>query len=273
MGSKLGWHFQQVCHQEWVNSRFVKIIDPPVQNPFTQCKVIGRTFMPDEQSNALIRAGASGAHVWFDTWHSYYKVRSYVHAWEGPNEPQPMWDRPFRAKLVEFTSTLGRLMHQNGLKFVGLNFSVGWPDVGHGMEFAECVRHCDYIGVHEYSAPAMWDKESWYCLRYRRLYAELRNAGLAAGEIPPFFIGECGIDGGVIGPDWAKKGWRTFTQGNADQYMQELRWYDSQLQRDGDMVAGAVVFTSGPYGDWVDFDVDAEMSKRLHQHIEASHAH
>ena len=77
------------------------------------------------------------------------------------------------------------------------------------------------------------------------------------------------IDGGVIGQ--AKKGWKTFA--NHDQYMQQLRWYDSQLQMDGDKVAAAVVFTSGPYQDWVDFDVDAEMSKRIHEHIEASHAH
>lgn len=266
-GSKLGWHFQQVTHQDWVNSRFVKVIDPPLQNPYTGCKVIGRTFMPDDQSNALIAAGADGAHVWFDTWHSYYKVRSYVHAWEGPNEPQPMWDGRFRAKLCEFTATLGQLMHQNGLRFVGLNFSVGWPDVGHGSDFYHCIPHMDYIGVHEYSAPAMWDNESWHCLRYRRLYAELRNAGLKKDEIPPFFIGECGIDGGVIGKP--KTGWKTFA--NHDSYMQQLRWYDAQMQRDGDMVAGAVVFTSGPYQDWVDFDVDVEMSKRIHEHIEASH--
>lgn len=266
MNSKLGWHFQQIENADLVNSEFVKVIDPSRDNPFPGRKIIGRTFMEDADSNTLIWTGGTGAVLWMDRWRGVYQDRPWVHAWEGPNEEHPLADPAFRLQASRFTERLSILMAQEGLKLVGHNWSVGWSDKGHAPEFEASIRslytHGHYLGLHEYSAPAMWDTDNGYLtLRYRRTFKELRDAGI---PIPKVIIGECGIDGGVYTVGRPKTGWKTYT--NPADYMAQLAWYDNEICQDEE-IAAAFVFTSGPYPDWWDFDVNREMSELLNQHI------
>jgi hypothetical protein len=263
MSRKLTLHLQEI--ESWnrdflvgIGAGYVKIIDPPAENPFPGIKVIGRTFLDDGESNNLVWQGAAGAQQWFARFIDFYRSRPYVHAWEGPNEPQPMVDPAFRRKLDEFTVELARLMHGAGLKLVGLNFGVGWPDVGQGPEFRNSLAVIDYLGLHEYAAPTMQDGGGFLTLRYRRLMAELFAAGC---RIPPIFLGEVGIDGGVLNPPITKTGWRTFCNNDPAVYAEQLAWYESELQKDSEVV-GAAIFTVCSW-DWLDFRVDLPLANAI----------
>ena len=251
---KLTLHLQSV--PSWIPEfvrrsgvEWIKWIDPPEQRP-DWCQginVIGRTYEPDQDSNNRIWNGVEGARSWFAKWHPFYLARPWVHCWESTNEPHPMSDPLFRARLNEFTVELARLMHNYGLRLVGMNWSVGWPDIGTAAEMGEGVQACDYLGLHEYSAPQMQQDQGFLCLRYRRTAQELADAGY---QVPPILVTECGIDGGVIGQP--KTGWRTF----CDQfscYLDQLKWYSGELE--GDNVQAATIFTVCDW-DWRDFAIE-----------------
>ena len=245
---------------------YVFVIDPPETPVFPTAKVIGRTYMPDHEANALVEKGAVGAEEWFNRWLPIYESRDYVYAWESPNEPHPMWDYGFRVALKEFLIRWSELMHQRGWKTVGGSFSVGWPNVDEAKDVGAGLAACDYWSVHEYSAPAMWDNETWLCLRYRRTVAELKEAGF---PIRPLIITECGIDGGVIEgtpPGVSRPGWKTYTNEDADAYMEQLAWYDRHLMQD-DYVEAAAIFVGGPNQDWLDFEVTEELASKLTDYI------
>jgi len=239
------------------------VIDPPETPVFPGAKVIGRTYMPDNEANALVAQGATGAEQWFNRWLPVYESRSYVYAWESPNEPHPMWESSFRVALKEFLIRWSELMHSRGWKTVGGCFSVGWPNVGDAKDIGSGLAACDFWSVHEYSAPAMWDSQTWLCLRYRRTVAELIAAGF---PVRPLIITECGIDGGVISQEFARTGYKTFTVGNQDeketQYMEQLAWYDGELMKD-DYVMAAAIFVAGPNMDWMDFEVTETLGDKL----------
>ncbi len=261
--SKIGLHIQSAT-QYAINfpALYVKMIDPPETNPFPGKRVIARYYMPDGDSNALIRQGAAGA----DQWWTWVKARRRAYAWadEAPNEPQPMSDPSFRVKLDEFTYRLAEIYTANGLKLVGMNWSVGWPDIGHAPEFraslAKLAQGGHYLGLHEYSAPSMMDGGGWLTLRYRKTFAELRAQNI---PIPKTFIGETGIDGGVLNPPMTKSGWQVFT--NEDGYLSQLKWYDGELKKDSEIVA-AFVFTCCLW-DWFTFHITEPLCDKLATYV------
>lgn len=265
--SKLGLHLQSF--PGWVpeflrvsGAPYIKILDGPEDNPNPGTRVIVRGFMPDHESNELIWRGAAGADAWFGRWRPWMQARGWAWAFEGPNEPQPMANADFRQHLDEFTEWLAYLFTAERIRLVGHNWGVGWPDVGHAPEFAKSIRALHggghVLGVHEYSAAAMWDREGWYCLRYRKTVAELRNAGI---PIPKVLIGETGIDGGVIGRP--KQGWCEFA--SEDEYLAQLAWYDAHLMAD-DYVVAAAIFTTCDW-DWHSFGVDESLGMKLARYI------
>ena len=211
--------------------KWIKWIDPPADEPdwCQGVKVIGRTYEPDSVSNERIWWGAYGARDWFVRWAEFYAARPWVHAWEGPNEPQPMYDPNFLPKLNEFYVELAELMHLAGRKLVGMNWSVGWPDIGTAAVMGEGVQACDYLGLHEYSAPEMWSTKDYHCLRYRRTVQELEDAGYT---VPPILVTECGIDGGVDPVYWPQTGWKQWCDGDFGRYLEQLQWYSGELDRD-----------------------------------------
>ena len=265
--SKLGLHYQLL--PDWhdkVRVPWVKLIDPPAHNSWPWAKVVGRVWIGgDGAEQELIWQGAAGAQVYYERCRDRYERAAYVYAWEGPNEPHPLWQTNFRAKLVEFTVAWADLMMASGRRTVGGNFSVGWPDVGQAREFKEMCAVVDYLGLHEYGAPAMWDNQGWHCLRYRHTIRELRDVG---ARVPPIIIGECGIDGGVLGKTSAGRGWKTYA--TREQYKEQLAWYDAELCKDIEVVC-ATVFVAGPNRDWTDYEIDEDLARWIEaRHVGAS---
>lgn len=265
--SKLSLHFQ---HLPGWSKRFaqevslVKIVDPAEDDPFPGVRIVGRPFMPDHESNAMIWKGADGADEWYTRWGIWIARRPYLWAIEGPNEPQPMADATFRYKLDAFTLRLARIFTAKRLRLVGHNWSVGWPDLGDAPDFAYSVAALHngghVLGLHEYSAPAMWDVKNYHCLRYRATVRELRNTGV---PIPKVLVGECGIDGGVISRP--KTGWHDYA--TEDEYIAQLAWYDGKLMEDPYILA-ATIFSVCDW-DWHSFNVDESLAMKLAAYIAA----
>ena len=235
-----------------VNSKYVKIIDPPEQNPFPAQRTIGRVFIGDELERALVRQGAEGAARYWDRVLPFYQSRPWVWAWEGPNEPGVASPQAI-TNLVDFTRQWGKMMRDGDLRSVGLNLSVGWPRLEDADLFVPVFPFIDYIDLHEYSAPTMQHTAGHLCLRYRQTYEIWRE--IWATPPPKLFIGECGIDGGVISQP--RKGWKTF--GSQAKFADQLEWYNRELERDA-FVEAAFIFTSGPHQDWKDFDFNESLS-------------
>jgi len=264
--SKFSLHFQRI--PSWASSliatmeiEWIKIVDPPEQNPFPGKKIIGRIYHDEGTDNELIMQGRNGAEEYFRQCVSTYTHVPYVKIWEGPNEP-PVGTREQREKLSEFTLRWIELMHGEGLKVAALSLSVGWPEIGTAHEFADVAMSADFLSLHEYSAPRMQDNAGWHCLRYRRTVQELADVNVAP---PKVFITEAGIDGGVL-PGGKRKGWKTYAGGRED-YFKQLLWYDGELRKDPYVIA-FTPFTSGPYPDWIDFNFDEQLVQMLKKHLD-----
>jgi hypothetical protein len=258
--SKLTLHLQSA--PGWVSefvkrsgTGWIKWIDPPEQNPFPGIKTVARYFIPDNDSNAMVERGIAGANDWWNWMRP--RIRSWCWCHEGPNEPQPMADKAFRVNLDLFTAELARLMHGAGLRLVGMNWGVGWPDINHAPGFRNSLAVIDYLGLHEYDAPTMLSHTTYYGLRHRRTIQELKQANC---RVPPILVGECGIDYGIIYPG-DKKGWKTACNGNEDEYLHQLELYSAELDKDTDIVA-AFIFTVCGW-DWGDFNVTAGLGTKL----------
>jgi hypothetical protein len=265
---------------------YVKVMDPPEENPFPGKKVIARTFDSDETSYVL--RGNEGAIDWFNKWLPFYRRRPWVYAWEAPNEPNPMWDLALRRGLDGFTEELSALMAGAGLRLVAYNLSVGWFDIGQVKEFERSLRailkYGHFMGLHEYGAPFMnvvghKDGQHYWTLRYRRTFSEIKALGL---PVPKTFITECGIDGLVRTDDWEPNqelgwpGWKYFcisdkrTQAEGeDMYMSQLVWYDEELMQDPDIVA-AFIFNSGDRGGWSNFELTPRLLNRIASYVAAN---
>ena len=254
----IGWHFQSGV-PGWasalVNAQYNKVMDPGTVDPLPGKKTIGRVYVEDWVSNGWIMEGAAGAQKWFDYCRPAYEKAPWVHAWEGPNEP-PVETSAQRRALLAFTVRWCEMVRPLGILTVGYNLSTGWTDIGKAADLGLGLKYMDYVGLHEYGAPSMQHGASWNCLRYRRTVAEWQKAGFT---VPPIFIGETGIDGGVLGPETAKRGWQRFA--SEQEYAAQLDWYAGELSKDP-LVAGAVAFTSTPAG-WGSFDVHESLSRRI----------
>jgi hypothetical protein len=205
-----------------------------------------------------------------------YRFHPAVDYWEGYNEPvvrdRMPWFAAFEAERV-------RVMASHGLRTAIGGFSTGVPEWEEMEGFLPAIEaayeHGGILTLHEYDAPTM-DRtvgmglpgqhgdpaRGPLALRYRWWYEDfLKPRGL----VVPLVISEAGIDGGVTdrpGPDG--HGWLDFRaywieQGLGNDptriYIDQLAWYDAELQRD-DYVIGCAVFTAGPMNeDWRSFDI------------------
>lgn len=125
------------------------------------------------------------------------------------------------------------------------NFSTSQPELSDFALFAPALvrsARTKYLSVHEYGAPRMQDGGG--CLRYRHWQS------LWSG---PILVTECGIDGGVLGPNNAKQGWRNFT--DAATYAAQLAWYGAETNKDK---VRAAIFACGTFDDWSRFDIAGE---------------
>lgn len=213
-----------------------------------------------------------------------------VDAWEGFNEPVPGDDDQMR-RLAELEAERVRLLADRGLRAVVGSFGTGhpplewWPAFRPALEEAHAQNA--YLGLHEYSAPTIWyntnrapldfgaepSDEGWLTLRYRKAYRQyLQPWGLDL----PLLITECGVDGLVAErPGPPGKGWKDFGgywaelgmgPDSAGNYIEQLAWYDSQLQMD-DFVHGASVFTMTAFTEWRSYELKGEAAEILQQYL------
>lgn len=273
MTSKLSLHLQ--AHPGWSGqsaAAWIKVMDPPAEDRWPGKRIIGRVYMPDNESNSLVARGAAGAEEWFRFCQPTFQRVRYIRIWEAPNEPQPVADLWFCNQLADFTIRLTELMHGAGLQLVGGNLSEGNPG-GNDTERRACfvaiargLAVCDYWSQHAYWVLDWPHPEAgmneWHAFRYRM---NMRYAAEAGITLPPLLITECGVDGGVVGRP--KRGWKTFCRDRAH-YMQQLAMFDAELAKDPDVLT-ANIFTAGPMG-WEDFDVDEELNAMIDAHIAAS---
>jgi hypothetical protein len=213
-----------------------------------------------------------------------------VDAWEGYNEPVP-GDEDQMRKLAEVEAQRVRLLAENGLRAVVGNFGAGqpplewWPAFRPALEAAQA--HGGYLGLHEYSAPTIWyhtnrapldfaatpGDEGWLTLRYRKVY---RQYLIPWGLRLPLLMTECGVDGLVDQrPGPPGRGWKDFAgyweelgmgPDAAGNYIEQLAWYDSQLQLD-EYVAGAAIFTMTAFEEWVSYQLQGEAASILQQYM------
>ncbi len=206
-----------------------------------------------------------------------------IDCWEAYNEPV-VSNEAQMASYAQFEAERTRLLAQAGIASCIGNFGTGQPTLELWPAFYPALQaakdHGGYLALHEYAAPYLWfasgvnqnnpqaneGDEGWLTLRYRKVYRNyLQPAGLAI----PLVITEAGVDGLVgnrPGPADAG-GWRDFvsfwrSQGmvkNTDFgfYMEQLAWYDAELQKD-DYVIGAAIFAlAGPQG-WYSYDIGGQ---------------
>jgi len=226
-----------------------------IKAEYPELLLIGRRFVenqrldnPEERAETLARRilNMGTAHI--------------CDAWEGYNEVS----RSKLKQLCRFDRRLAELLHNEGLKYVAGSWSVGVPDIPdwRKREMLDALRVADYVGLHEYCAPRMDDPRGfdppgtgWFTLRYRQVW------GVISSELenpPKILITECGIDSGACHWDpGAQGGWRSFT--DAQGYLDQLIWYDQNLQQD-DYVVGATIFCWGTLDPtWDTFDISGEM--------------
>ncbi|HEX9117928.1 MAG TPA: hypothetical protein VGA61_17805 [Anaerolineae bacterium] len=212
-------------------------------------------------------------------------------AWESLNEPVAN-DAEEMKRLARYEARRTRLLAQAGVRSVIGNFATGhpplelWPYFRPALEAA--LETKGYLGLHEYSAPTMqfgtpqallhWGndpgQDGWLTLRYRKVYRSyLEPNNLAL----PLIMTECGIDGMVgsrPGPqgqgwqDFAEYWWKELGMGPnaAGNYMQQLAWYDAQLQQDA-YVRGAAIFAAAPPQGWESYEILGDVEPLLRQYI------
>jgi hypothetical protein len=196
------------------------------------------------------------------------------------------------AGLAIFEAERTRLLAAENVRSCVGNFSTGQPGLDLWPAFYPALQavldHDGFLGLHEYAAPYLWfgsgrhqldptgdeGDEGWLTLRYRKVY---RNYLHPAGLDVPLVITEAGIDGQVANrPGPPGRGWKDFAAYWIDQgqvgtisegfYVEQLAWYDQELQSD-DYVLGAAIFTlAGPQG-WETFEVQGPVAGILRQYL------
>jgi hypothetical protein len=199
----------------------------------------------DDKRDEWVAAGALGARAWFERVRpGYERWRGISDVVVGVNEFIP-WNADQMRALSLFDAEATRLCHSAGWRYVGGNFSVGWPELGMWQHYSEALGVIDFLGLHEYWWPGL-PQDGWRALRYRRAMVTIRGLGY---RLPPIIIGEVGWDEALL---------ERPHRGGVSQpaYLDWLRWYDSEIAKDGGVVC-ACIFETGAAADWaaMGFDV------------------
>lgn len=170
------------------------------------------------------------------------------------------WCCDFRRRALEL-----------GYQAVGLNVPTGHFHQDSIVRwFPNICQEFDYIGLHEYSARAMWDQNPklqrvpefvpqdegdhigyWYCQRYRDWYAAIVERWPARAGKVQIVVTECGIAMGVI-PGYGDVGWKG--EVSEEQYAQSLCWYFGSANEDPAYLGGAIFMIGAADPDWDSFE-------------------
>jgi hypothetical protein len=274
--AKLSWHLQDIpgWAREIINNDPVKLIDPPSDNPLPGRKIIGRVYMDDSESNALIAQGVVGAAEWWERVRPLMTTRPYVWAWCLPNEPQPVANWDFCNLLADFTIAAAKLMHAHSLPVIGGELAEGNPGGATDTEranlfcaIARGLAACDYWSQHAYWVPDGYAHpeagyNQWHALRYQKNRGYARARGI---KLPPVILTEAGWDFGIV--DKPREGWRSHSTWPI--YFADLKRFDADLRADSDCL-GATIFVSGGNLDWRDFEIGESESRELAAYVAAA---
>lgn len=263
MTAKLSPHFQTL--PRWASKvaypgAWVKVMGPGagISARFPGKRLVGRWYVADEDQ--YIRQGAEGADEYFlRLFPKYREVQGEVAVFECVNEP--VVNHIGQAdSLAAFLSRWIWQMHRFDWPTAVPAFSMGNPEIWVWPALRGVLEETDYLTLHEYARRYMGEEDTpFLALRHRLIYERLAELGIRQ---PPLLISETGIDKGG-------SGWRGRPNPISwPSYLQQLLWYESELQCDS-YVTAAFVFSSGSTSTWKSFDLAEgewnDLAKRLGQ--------
>jgi len=260
--SRLGVHFQGNPEEgteatEIIQAsriEYVKGIDPDFwpKNCFPNQTIIGRFWIGgDDKEMKYVRCGAYGAEQYFKMLKPRYDKVPWVNIIAGPNETK-VWDCNWK-DASNFQIKLAELIHSIGREYAAWSFSVFWPKIIDVARLQPSLRVADYLELHDY-----WMPFSPFLGHPKAVLAELKRLGIYDTRV---IIGECGVDGGIVGhPD--RRGWKDFA---AWGYNREVFWRDVSDYDDTQPseVVAITPFVTCPNKDWASFDFDGDMIARV----------
>jgi len=247
---------------------------------------VGRYWVPDHEQ---ILADPNGAAIKMFNRLTSASIFDLMDVWVGYNEiaGYPYVPNPGSENIINylrFDIKMAELLASRGKAYGAGSWSVANPDMqwfAHPLMRTLLQTGC-YLVLHEYCAPTLWDPRAFdspytnreaylgngnYCLRYRKVLMVLKANGM---PIPRIIIKECGIDTGApngwdAGTPY-QVGWRFYSQ-DPSVYLEQLKWYDRQLQMDPEIV-GATIFCYGTEDPrWDTFDIRGQAAYMLAQYI------
>jgi len=190
--------------------------------------------------------------------------RKLVDFLEGPNEGEntPTWESVEAARWFgKFWERLAALIAGAGFRPCVGSIAVGNPpgsidEVRAKLDaFAPALRAAKRFkgawSYHAYSLKYTTDPEVevWYSLRYRLFYGFLRERHPDLADLP-IILTEGGVD---LAGNPKTDGWRA--RGSAEKFQDWLKWFDSELRKDGEVV-GVTLFQIGDPQGWWSFDLE-----------------
>jgi hypothetical protein len=259
--SKIALHFQNypewaksVVAQYWgdVDNDWVKCIDPPFPDMFTNTHILGRSWLRgdnnDWERDQVARGAAGGDEIFNFRRAQYEQMRGIVTAWEFVNEPkvQELVDCEHYAEA--FVRWNYR-MHSIEIPTCGGSLSVGSCKVmkydgwNQGLiVIGQAIAQADLYSYHGYWAKPYDSNDDWWCHRYRLYYSECAAAGI---QLPPVMISETSVEPG---------GWKKF-YATWNEFFGDVQLYSADIGNDSN-VKRAFFFVSGAGADWLPFDID-----------------
>ncbi len=190
--------------------------------------------------------------------------------WQGVNEPI-IGSSDAMKRCAEFDAERARIMSGKGFRVVVGSFSVGNPpDLAYWRDFLPALeaalRYEGALALHEYAWPTLDHEWPWYLLRHRKVYdgePEHKWEGLPGHlKALPLLITECGLDGLIERGD-SPRGWKTLYGKDPGKYLQQLAWYDAELQKDPYVIGAAIYCLATPDPTWKPYDIWPEPAKTV----------
>jgi hypothetical protein len=254
---------------------------------FANQRILARQWIGGDDIEAEYMArGVAGAEDYFALLRlRYEKLKGWgILDVAGPNEPHPRGDNYLAYEAFELR--WAQLVIGMGMRPWVWSYGVGWPTGPAGFCVGSVQTACEAGGgleVHEYGAPSVLDGNGYWTMRIRKTLDELYAAGLDR-SVARVFVGEAGVDGGVINwnaPEWVgkrrRRGWKEWNdwaypaqlglpiQGGMTQelYWRQVSAYDDRIIAEVPEVVAITPFITHPRPDWSDFDWNTDLCAKV----------